>query len=185
MRTSPFVIACALAEDGDARPATVLALSEEEQRTRYDRIALLDRRARAMYERPPGRDVSIFEALEDVEVDAAGPAGVEDLRRRAAEAKALLDGASWSGWRSGARCDHYSRSCSTLRASEKVRFISVNMLILRNIFEMAKADFEGDLTKQVSFLCCSIIVFMEVALGVHERTELQGCVRVHRTCSAT
>ena len=41
----------------------MLALSEEEQRTQYDRIALLDRWARAMYERPPGRDFSTFEAL--------------------------------------------------------------------------------------------------------------------------
>ena len=63
MRISPFVIACALAEDGDERPDTVLALSEEEQRTQYDRIAQLDVWARAMYERPPGRDFSMFEAL--------------------------------------------------------------------------------------------------------------------------
>ena len=63
MRISPFVIACALAEDGDERPGTVLALSEEEQRTWYDRIALLDRWARAMYDRLPGRDLSMFEAL--------------------------------------------------------------------------------------------------------------------------
>ena len=63
MRTSPFVIACALAEDREERPDTVLALSEEEQRAQYDRIALLDRWARAMYERSPGRDLSTVEAL--------------------------------------------------------------------------------------------------------------------------
>ena len=63
MRTSPLVIACALADDGDERPDTLLALSEEEQRTQYDRIALLDRWARAMYARLPGCDFSMFEAL--------------------------------------------------------------------------------------------------------------------------
>ena len=63
MRTSPFAIDCALAEDGGEKPGTVLALSGEEQRTQYDRIARLDRQARAMFERPPGRDFSMFEAL--------------------------------------------------------------------------------------------------------------------------
>lgn len=67
MRISPFVIACALAEDGDERPDTVPALTEEEQRTQYDRIALLDRWARAMYERQPGRDLSMFQALASLE----------------------------------------------------------------------------------------------------------------------
>ena len=43
MRNSPFVIACALAEDDEERPDTLLALTEEEQRTLYDRIAFLDR----------------------------------------------------------------------------------------------------------------------------------------------
>ena len=63
MRNSPFVIACALAEDEEERPDTLLALTEEEQRTLYDRIAFLDRCARAMYERLPGSDLSMFEAL--------------------------------------------------------------------------------------------------------------------------
>ena len=63
MRNSPFVIACALAEDDEERPDTLLALTEEEQRTLYDRVALLDRSVRAMYERLPGSDLSMFEAL--------------------------------------------------------------------------------------------------------------------------
>ena len=33
MKNSPFVIACALAEDEEERPDTLLALTEEEQRT--------------------------------------------------------------------------------------------------------------------------------------------------------
>ena len=37
MKNSPFVIACALAEDEEERPDTLLALTEEEQRTLYDR----------------------------------------------------------------------------------------------------------------------------------------------------
>ena len=43
MKNSPFVIACALAEDQEERPDTLLALTEEEQRTLYDRVAFLDR----------------------------------------------------------------------------------------------------------------------------------------------
>ena len=57
------MIACALAEDEEERPDTLLALTEEEQRTLYDRVAFLDRCARAMYERLPGSDLSMFEAL--------------------------------------------------------------------------------------------------------------------------
>ena len=60
---TPFVIACALAEDEEERPDTLLALTEEEQRTLYDRVAFLDRCARAMYERLPGSDLSMFEVL--------------------------------------------------------------------------------------------------------------------------
>ena len=63
MKNSPFVIACALAEDEEERPDTLLALTEEEQRTLYDRVAFLDRCARAMYERLPGSDLSMFDTL--------------------------------------------------------------------------------------------------------------------------
>jgi len=63
MKVSPFVIACALAEDQDEKPDTLLALTEEEQRTLYDRVAFLDRCVRAMYERLPGSELSMFDAL--------------------------------------------------------------------------------------------------------------------------
>ena len=53
---------CAFAEDRDV-PDTVLALTGEEQRTLYERIAFLDRCNRAMYERLPGTDLSMFGAL--------------------------------------------------------------------------------------------------------------------------
>ena len=44
-------------------PRTLLALTEDEQRTLYDRVAFLDRCGRAMYERLPGTDLSMFDAL--------------------------------------------------------------------------------------------------------------------------
>ena len=63
MSISGFLIACALAEDEEEMPETLLALTEEEQRTQYDRIARIDRWARAMYERMPGADVSMVDAI--------------------------------------------------------------------------------------------------------------------------
>ncbi|MCY4551930.1 MAG: hypothetical protein OXC28_26655 [Defluviicoccus sp.] len=78
MKSSPFIIACALAEEEEERPDTVLALTEAEQRTLYDRVALLDRCARAMYERLPGIDLSMFDALAFLERAA-------DLRRKTRE----------------------------------------------------------------------------------------------------
>ncbi len=63
MSNSAFLIACALAEDAEERPDTLLALTEDEQRTMYDRVASLDRCNRAMYERLPGTDLSLFDAL--------------------------------------------------------------------------------------------------------------------------
>ena len=70
MRNSPFMIACALAEDEDERPDTLLALTEGEQRTLYDRVAILERCVRAMYERLPGSDLSMFDVLAFLEHDA-------------------------------------------------------------------------------------------------------------------
>ena len=67
-----------LAEDEEERPDTLLALTEEEQRTLYDRIAFLDRCARAMYERLPGSELSMFEALSFLEYAA-------ELRRKPRE----------------------------------------------------------------------------------------------------
>ena len=62
MSNSAFLMACAFAEDREV-PDTVLALTGEEQRTLYERIAFLDRCNRAMYERLPGTDLSMFGAL--------------------------------------------------------------------------------------------------------------------------
>ena len=78
MKVSPFVIACALAEDQDERPDTLLALTEEEQRTLYDRVAFLDRCARAMHEHLPASELSLFDALAFLE-------RVASLRRRERE----------------------------------------------------------------------------------------------------
>ena len=64
MSISGFLIACALAEDEEEAPDTRLALTEEEQRTQFDRIAHIDRWAREMYERMPGSDLSMFQALD-------------------------------------------------------------------------------------------------------------------------
>ena len=63
MSISGFLIACALAEDEEEAPDTLLALTEEEQRTQYDRIAHIDRWAGTMYERMPGADVSMVDAI--------------------------------------------------------------------------------------------------------------------------
>ena len=62
MSNSAFLMACAFAEDKEV-PDTVLALTGEEQRALYERIAFLDRCNRAMYERLPGTDLSMFGAL--------------------------------------------------------------------------------------------------------------------------
>ena len=64
MPVSRFVVACALQgdedrEDGEPR----LALSEEEQRLLYERVAELDRVRRALHEALPGTGVSLFGAL--------------------------------------------------------------------------------------------------------------------------
>lgn len=71
MTISGFLIACALAEDAEEMPDTLLALTEEEQRTQFDRIARIDRWAGAMYGRMPGSELSVFQAL-DVLCRAAG-----------------------------------------------------------------------------------------------------------------
>ena len=62
----------------EERPDTLLALTEEEQRALYDRVAFLDRCARAMYERLPGSELSMFEALSFLEYAA-------ELRRKPRE----------------------------------------------------------------------------------------------------
>ena len=64
MSISGFLIACGLAEDEEDAPDTLLALTEEEQRTQFDRIADLNRWARAMYDRMPGSELSMLQALD-------------------------------------------------------------------------------------------------------------------------
>ena len=61
MPVSHFVVACALRGDEDGEPR--LALSEEEQRLLFDRVAELDRVRRALHEALPGTGVSLFGAL--------------------------------------------------------------------------------------------------------------------------
>ena len=65
MSVSGFLVACALHEDagGPRREEPRLVLSEEEQRTLYDRVAELDRMRSALYERLPGTELSLFEAI--------------------------------------------------------------------------------------------------------------------------
>ena len=65
MRFSPFVVACALrgAEALVAADSPRLALSEAEQRALFERVALLDRCARALLERIPGTEMSALGAL--------------------------------------------------------------------------------------------------------------------------
>ena len=61
MPVSRFVVACALQDEVEAEPR--LALSAEEQRLLYDRVAELDRVRRALHEALPGTGVSLFGAL--------------------------------------------------------------------------------------------------------------------------
>ena len=86
MSISGFLIACALAEDEEEAPDTLLALTEEEQRTQYDRIAQIDRWARAMYEPMPGVGVSVFQVLAflnraTADQGGAGRGGAPERRR--------------------------------------------------------------------------------------------------------
>ena len=65
MPVSHFLVACALHEDAGAPPREEprLALSEEEQRTLYDRVARMDAVHRALHEALPGTDLSLFGAI--------------------------------------------------------------------------------------------------------------------------
>ena len=83
MSVSAFLVACALHEETED-PAAVaepeeprLAMSEEEERRLYDRVADLDRLRGALYERLPGLDVSMFGAIAFLEraLRSRGPGG--------------------------------------------------------------------------------------------------------------
>ena len=65
MPVSGYLVACALHEDaGGLRHAEPrLVLSEEEQRTLYDRVEAMERVRRALHEALPGSDLSLFGAI--------------------------------------------------------------------------------------------------------------------------
>ena len=65
---SRYLVSCALQdEEPETQPGGLfdhsLALSEQEQRTLYERVELLERCSRVMLEKVPGTDISAFEAI--------------------------------------------------------------------------------------------------------------------------
>ena len=76
MSFSRFMVACALhggdEDDGDEGPR--LALSEDEQRALYERVALLDRCNEALLARLPGTEMSALGALAFLAREAQGGA---------------------------------------------------------------------------------------------------------------
>ena len=80
MSVSAFLMACALQDDDGGVPDTRLVLTADEQERLLDTVMELDRISRAMTEKLPGADFSLFGALaflcredEDGGKDAAGP----------------------------------------------------------------------------------------------------------------
>lgn len=76
MSVSAFLVACALRDDDgpeEARPG----LTEEEERLLFERVAELDRLRRALYERLPGTEISVFGAIAFIEraLRDRGPGG--------------------------------------------------------------------------------------------------------------
>ena len=63
MAVSGFLVACAPHEDAGRHDEPRLVLSEEEQRTLYDRVAAIDQVRRALSEKLPGSDMSLFGAI--------------------------------------------------------------------------------------------------------------------------
>ena len=67
MPVSGYLVACALHEDagGPRRDEARLVLSEEQQRTLYERVEVeeMDRVRRALGESLPGTDLSVFGAI--------------------------------------------------------------------------------------------------------------------------
>ena len=76
MSFSRFMVACALhggdEEDGEEGPR--LVLSEDEQRSLYERVALLDRCNEALLARLPGTEMSALGALAFLVREAGGRA---------------------------------------------------------------------------------------------------------------
>ena len=65
MPVSGYLVACALHQDagGPRHTEPRLVLSEEEQRTLYDRVEAMERVRRALHEALPGSDLSLFGAI--------------------------------------------------------------------------------------------------------------------------
>ena len=65
MRVSGYLVACALHEDagGPRKDEPRLVLSEEQQRTLYERVEEMDRVRRALGESLSGTDLSVFGAI--------------------------------------------------------------------------------------------------------------------------
>ena len=77
MSFSRFMVACALhgGDEDDGIEGPRLALSEDEQRSLYDRVALLDRCNEALLARLPGTEMSALGALAFLVREARGRAG--------------------------------------------------------------------------------------------------------------
>ena len=67
MSVSAFLVACALRDDGGGPEEAGLGLTGEEERLLFERVAELDRLRRALYERLPGAEVSVFGAIAFIE----------------------------------------------------------------------------------------------------------------------
>ena len=67
MSVSAFLVACALNVDEAGPDEPRLALTHEEERLLFDRVAALDRLRGVLFERLPGSDVSVFGALAFIE----------------------------------------------------------------------------------------------------------------------
>ena len=81
MSFSRFMVACALhGGDDDGNEGPRLALTEDEQRSLYERVALLDRCNEALLARLPGTEMSALGALAFLvrEARARGGDGSED-----------------------------------------------------------------------------------------------------------
>ena len=65
MRVSGFLVACALHEDAGEprRDEPRLVLSEEEQRTVYERVEKMDRVGQMLFDELPGTGLSLFGAI--------------------------------------------------------------------------------------------------------------------------
>ena len=77
MKVSTFLVACALRDDDDGPEEAGPGLTEEEERLLFERVAELDRLRRALYQRLPGTEISVFGAIAFIEraLRDRGPGG--------------------------------------------------------------------------------------------------------------